>query len=118
MVMDCFWCNSFNSSKSHSPPQNVICCHMQHLHFHFEVLFTKPRTCQVSIDGSKVSVVPLRGVSVLQGVKLQKNDRKMAGTNTRCPSLRGVHLIVVSVKRELTAYDFFCNLFYYLLFYF
>ena len=42
-----------------------FCCHIQHLHSRFEVLFTKNNTCQVSVDGFKVSVVHLKEVSVL-----------------------------------------------------
>ena len=44
--------------------------------------------------------VRLREMSVLQQVKYR--EQRKAGTNSRCPFYRGVRLIEVSVKRELT----------------
>ena len=75
--------NVFGLTMRNLVPEIVISCHIQHLFFRFEVLFTKNSTLQVSVDDSKVSVVRLREVSVIKSLVTEKRQGPTPGVHLK-----------------------------------
>ena len=71
-------------------------CHIQHLHYRFEVLFTTKTIFQVSVDDLK------RPLSVLERCPSYREFSYSKMTGKWQGPTKGVRLIEVSVKRELT----------------